>query len=69
MHYRVIYLAIHRRETMRIHAPNAAAAVAMAERTAGDAPNAFELLSVAPEPEPAPAATRHGARRSPGPTR
>ena len=64
MHYRVIYLAVNERETMRLLAPNAATAVALAKSAAGDRPRAFELLSVAPEPELGASRARDGSRRS-----
>ena len=50
MRYRVIYLAINERATIRLDAPDAATAVAMAQQATGDDPGVFELLSVAPDP-------------------
>lgn len=51
MRYRIIYLAIHDRDTMHVEAPNAATAVALAQQATGDDPVVFELLSVAPDPD------------------
>jgi hypothetical protein len=66
MHYRVTYLAIQERESMLLLAPDAATAVAMAERTFSGAPQAFELISVTPEPDASETAAGDITRASTG---
>lgn len=66
MHYRVTYLVIQERESMLLFAPDAATAVAMAERAFSGAPQTFELISVAPEPDASETAAGDVTRASTG---
>ena len=56
MRYHVVYLGAGERQTTHLEAPDAAAAVAAVQGARGHGARAFELLAVAPAPDPAPAA-------------